>query len=277
MRWQGGRRSGNVEDRRGMGPVAVAGGGIGALVLALIGYFVFGDPNALSGLEQAAPAEQQEGVVGSPQDEQAAFMDTILASTEDVWSAEFAKVGKHYDPTRLVLYEEGTTTACGVGQSAMGPFYCPRDRKVYLDLAFFRELDQRFGAPGDFAQAYVLAHEVGHHVQNQLGISDEVSRAQQAAGSEAQANQYSVALELQADCYAGIWAAKSQQAHNWLESGDVEEGLAAASAVGDDTLQKRSRGYVVPDSFTHGTSEQRMRWFMTGFKSGDPNACDPFG
>jgi len=227
-------------------------------------------------VEQAGPC-QEEGRVGSPSDRSGQFVDTIVSSTSDVWKAEFAKINRAYEPARLVIYEQATGTQCGLGQAAMGPFYCPRYQQVYLDLQFFNELSSRFGAPGDFAQAYVLAHEVGHHVQQQLGTSDQVRRAQEQSGSRGEANRYSVALELQADCYAGVWAAHADEVSGGrvaLEPDDLQEGLRAASAVGDDTLQRQTRGRVVPDSFTHGTSEQRQRWLLKGYQSGDMKACD---
>jgi predicted metalloprotease len=282
MRWDQGNRYGGVEDRRGMGGIGLAGGGIGAAVLGLIGYFFFGiNPlaimDAVNGGEQST---QQEGRTGTPQDQLGQFVDTIESSTTDVWRAEFRKMGMTYQPPNpLVLYEQATGTQCGLGQSAMGPFYCPRDQRVYLDLDFFQELSSRFGAPGDFAQAYVIAHEIGHHVQNLLGISDQVQQAESRAGSQGQANRYSVALELQADCYAGVWAAHAAEVSGGkvaLDPGDFEEGLRAAAAVGDDTLQKQTQGRVVPDSFTHGTSAERQHWLQQGYSTGDPKACDTF-
>jgi predicted metalloprotease len=206
----------------------------------------------------------------------ARFVGKILGSTERVWQQQFSQAGKRYENPKLVLFTGATPTACGTGQTAMGPFYCPSDRKVYIDLAFYRELKERFHAPGDFAQAYVIAHEVGHHVQNLLGVSDKVRQAQQRAGGGARANALSVRLELQADCLAGVWAAKANEAKHILEDGDIQEALTAASAIGDDRLQKQSRGYVVPDAFTHGTSEQRMRWFKRGIDNGDMNQCNTF-
>ncbi|MBX7248932.1 MAG: neutral zinc metallopeptidase [Caulobacteraceae bacterium] len=275
MRWQDGQGSGHVEDRRGLGPVG--GIGIGGIILAIIGYAVFGiEPEKTMSVLNEVTGEPQQGQVGTPNDEQGRFVDTILASTEQVWSAEFRKAGMEYRPTTTVLYTGGTMTGCGVGQAAVGPFYCPQDQKVYLDLSFFQQLDQEFGAPGDFARAYVIAHEVGHHVQLLTGVSAEVEQRMQAAGSEAEANSWSVRLELQADCYAGVWARQSNEARNWLEAGDLEEGLRAAAAVGDDTLQSRAQGQVAPDSFTHGSSEQRVRWFTRGYESGDSDACDTF-
>jgi|SRR5262245_4939392 len=281
MRWERGNRYGDVEDRRGMGGVGIAGGGIGAVALGLIGYFLFGiNPlTIIDAANQLAPVSQEDGRIGSPQDRAGQFVDTIVSSTTDVWRTEFGNMNRSYQPPRLVLYEQATGTQCGLGQAAMGPFYCPRDNRVYLDLEFFNELSNRFGAPGDFAQAYVIAHEVGHHVQQLLGTGNRVRRAEEQAGSRAEANRYSVALELQADCYAGVWAAHADEASGGrvaLDEGDLQEGLRAASAVGDDTLQRETRGRVVPDSFTHGTSEQRQRWLLRGFQSGDVKACDTF-
>jgi predicted metalloprotease len=281
MRWQGGRRYG-IEDRRGMGGVGLAGGGLGAAVLGLIGYFVFGiDPGLImNAANQIGGGTEQAGRVGTPQDQAGQFVDTVLSSTTDVWRDVFSRMGQNYTPPRsLVLYEQGTTTACGFGQAAMGPFYCPNDERVYIDLSFFQQLATRFGAPGDFAQAYVIAHEVGHHVQHVLGTDERVRQAQRSAGGEAQANRYSVALELQADCYAGVWAANVDRVTGGkvaLEAGDIEEGMQAAAAVGDDTLQRKTQGSVVPDSFTHGSSEQRVMWLRRGYETADPAACDTF-
>jgi uncharacterized protein len=281
MRWQGGRRYG-IEDRRGMGGVGLAGGGLGAAVLGLIGYFVFGiDPTfIMDAANQVGGTNQQAGRVGTPQDQAGQFVDTVLSSTTDVWRDVFSGMGQTYTPPRsLVLYEQATGTGCGYGQAAMGPFYCPNDARVYIDLSFFQQLATRFAAPGDFAQAYVIAHEVGHHVQHVLGMDERVRQAQRAAGSEAQANRYSVALELQADCYAGVWAANVGRVTGGkvaLETGDLEEGMKAASAVGDDTLQRKTQGTVVPDSFTHGSSEQRVMWLRRGYELADPAACDTF-
>jgi predicted metalloprotease len=279
MRWEGGEEGGNVEDRRGMGPVGIGGGvGVIGVIVALIGYFVFGiDPRSiLSAEQQVAPQAEQQGAQGAPKDAQGRFANVVFTSVNKTWAAEFQRAGRTYEPPTLVLYEQSTVTGCGIGQTAMGPFYCPRDRKVYLDLAFFRELSDRFGAPGDFARAYVIAHEVGHHVQNLLGVSDMATRSEQAAGSRSAANRVSMKVELQADCYAGVWA-KRYQATGRLDPGDIDNALTAASAVGDDTLQKRTRGTVVPDSFTHGSAAQRTQWFRTGLNSGDPDACDTFG
>ena len=273
--WEGGRRSG-VEDRRGLGGGAlIGGGGIGAVVLALIGYFVFGiDPQTL--LSQTAQVSGQASgpvaVSACPEGDKACeFTDVMHTSANEVWASAI----RGYEPSTLVLYTQGTQTGCGMGQSAMGPFYCPADRKVYLDLDFARTLEQQLGASGDFALAYVIGHEVGHHVQNVTGVSGQVQQAQQRL-SERGSNALSVKLELQADCYAGVWAKRSDAQAHWLEACDLEEALNAASAVGDDTLQRRSGGEVVPDSFTHGTSKERVYWFKTGYASGDPKACDTF-
>jgi predicted metalloprotease len=278
MRWSGGRRGGNIEDRRGMRGGVVGGVGAGGVILALIGYFVFGiDPSTTMqtvGAVTGGGQEQQAGVQGSPADEAGAFVDVVSTSVDDVWAGIFSQEGERYPPPKVVLYNQATGTGCGTGQAAMGPFYCPGDRKVYLDLTFWDELAQKFGAQGEAARAYVIAHEIGHHVQNLLGVMDDVNRAQQE--NPADANELSVRLELQADCLAGIWGHAAYQQGDLLESGDLEEGLNAAAAVGDDRIQSRSGGGVNPDSFTHGTSEQRVRWFRKGFDSGDPTACDTF-
>jgi len=280
MRWEGGRRGGNIEDRRGMGPVGLAGGGIGALVLAAIGYFVFGiDPSTTQQIASqlgGVGAEQQQGKAGTPEDQAGQFVDVIGANIDDVWRTKL----QGYRPPTVVLYEQGTQTGCGMGQSAMGPFYCPTDQRVYLDLGFWQEMETQLGASGaDFARAYVIAHEYGHHVQTLTGASDQVRQAQQRASGEAEANRYSVALELQADCYAGVWAANASAVSNGqvaLSAGDLEEGLKTASAIGDDTLQRRSGGRVSPDSFTHGSSADRVAWLRRGYESGDPAVCDTF-
>ncbi len=282
MRWDMGRESG-VEDRRGLGPAhLIGGGGVGAVVLALIGYFVFGiDPRTTMHLAQNMGADQggqqqQVAAGGCPQGDQTCrFVDVIHTSADDTWSAIFQSQGQTYRPSHIVLYTGGTGTACGTGQAAMGPFYCPGDETVYLDLDFFNTMDQELGAKGDFARAYVIAHEVGHHVQKLLGTSDRVAAIEERDGAQG-ASGASVRLELQADCYAGVWAKQSNTKMNWLEAGDLDEALTAASSVGDDTLQKRSQGTVVPDSFTHGTSAQRMKWFRAGYDSGDPGNCDTF-
>ncbi|CAN7498959.1 neutral zinc metallopeptidase [Phenylobacterium sp. LjRoot164] len=276
MRWQGGRRGGNIEDRRGMGAAGVGGIGLGGLALALIGYFVFGiDPSTtMSVVQGGGQAEQQEGVRGTTQDAGGQFVDVIEQSTTDVWSQIFAAEGQRYRrPAAVVIYDQATGTGCGMGQSAMGPFYCPADQKVYLDLAFWNELESRFGAKGEAARAYVIAHEVGHHVQNLTGATNNVERGSRGADSTA------VRLELQADCYAGVWVAHAPAASGGqvaLDPADIEDGIRAAAAVGDDAIQKQSQGRVMPDAFTHGSSEQRMRWFRIGVEKGDPAACDTF-
>ena len=281
MRWQTSRRSQNVEDRRGMGlprgPMA-AGGGLGLILLILI-LMLGGDPTAL--LEEVggtsdAPVLSTEQGAGSPeQDVMADFVSAVLGETEDVWRELFARSGKVYREPRLVLFSGAVQSACGFAQSAMGPFYCPEDQWIYLDITFFDDLSRRFGAPGDFAQAYVIAHEVGHHVQNLLGITERV-HAMRERLSEAEYNELSVRLELQADFLAGVWAHHAERARKILESGDIEEALNAASAIGDDRLQRKFQGYIVPDAFTHGTSAQRVRWFRRGLESGDLSKGDTF-
>ena len=288
MRWEGNRESENVEDRRGQGGGGGGGGfgiggrsiGIGTVVLALIGWGVFGiNPlttiGVLSGSGSPAPVEQGPAKAPPSNDQGAKFVSTVLASTEDVWTDIFSKAGARYQAPRLVLFTGVTRTACGTGQSAMGPFYCPGDHKVYLDMDFFNTMSRQLGAPGEFAQAYVVAHEVGHHVQNLLGISDKVDRMRGRV-SEREQNAMSVRLELQADCFAGIWANKSQQAKSWLEQGDIESAVNAAQQIGDDKLQRESTGVVRPDSFTHGSSAQRVRWFTQGYKTGSVQSCDTF-
>jgi predicted metalloprotease len=278
MRWESSRRSSNVQDRRGLGPVGMAGGGgIGMLILVLIVSFISGQ-NPLELLQQveqtAPPAETTPAGAPPADDPQAQMVSAVLADTEDTWRRIFRENGGTYQDPQLVLFDGQVRSACGTASSAVGPFYCPGDRNVYLDLAFFRELDERFGAPGDFAQAYVIAHEVGHHVQTLLGTSTKVQAARSRA-SETEANELSVRQELQADCYAGVWGHHASQ-RNWLEPGDVEEGLRAAAAIGDDRLQRRSQGYIVPESFTHGSSEQRQRWLQRGLETGDIRQCDTF-
>jgi len=280
MRWRKGRRSSNVDDRRGQKVRrGVAGGGIGTIVLILLAMYFGIDPSMLLGSFEAINRNQTPPRTSTPvQTErggEADFVSVVLADTEDTWNAIFAKAGRDYREPKLVLFTDAVQSRCGFASAASGPFYCPADKQIYLDLGFFRELHERFGAPGDFAQAYVIAHEVGHHVQNLLGISDEVRR-RQSRMSKADANQESVRLELQADCMSGVWARTADRARSILEAGDVDEGLRAASAIGDDRLQKQSRGYVVPDSFTHGSSEQRVRWFRRGLESGDIAVCDTF-
>jgi predicted metalloprotease len=278
MRWESGRRSTNVQDRRGMGGAALAGGGgIGMLVLVLLVSFISGQNplELLQQVEQTAPAGDAAPAGAPPADDpQAQMVSAVLADTEDTWRRIFRDNGGTYEDPRLILFDGQVRSACGLASSAVGPFYCPGDRNVYLDLSFFRDLDQRFGAPGDFAQAYVIAHEVGHHIQTLTGVSDRVHAARSRA-SEAEANELSVRQELQADCYAGVWGHHANQ-RNWLEAGDVEEGLRAAAAIGDDRLQRQSQGYVVPESFTHGSSEQRQRWLRRGLQTGDIRQCDTF-
>ena len=281
MRWEGGRRSDNIEDRRGMSVGrGVVGGGIGTVVIAVIAMFFGIDPRVvLQGMGTAEPppvASQRAPVRTDPAEERMKeFVSVVLADTEDTWTAIFAASKAQYDVPKLVLFTGAVASACGTGQSAMGPFYCPADRKVYIDLSFYRDLSDKLGAPGDFAQAYVIAHEVGHHVQNLLGISDKVQAARQKS-DEVRANALSVRMELQADCFAGIWAHHANRSRQILEAGDIEEGLNAAAAIGDDRLQKRAHGEVVPESFTHGTSAQRVQWFRRGIESGSPKKCDTF-
>ncbi len=301
MRWRTGRRSDNIEDRRGEGgfpggslggrqPMRVGrrvgiGGGLGGLILVVVLMLMGVDPSfLLTGNGQAPPIQAPLDAGGGPafqtpgseaEDELKEFVSVVLADTEDTWNAVFKEGGQRYAPPRLVLFSGATPSACGMGEAAMGPFYCPEDRKVYIDLAFYDELRHDFGAPGDFAQAYVIAHEVGHHIQNLLGISDKVEDLRHRAG-RAESNQLLVRLELQADCFAGIWANRAHRARQILEQGDIEEGLNAASAIGDDRLQRQTRGYVTPDSFTHGSSEQRVRWFKRGLAEGRLAACDTF-
>jgi uncharacterized protein len=283
MRQDNERESDNIEDRRGMsvGGKTLAGGGLGMVALAVFALFMGVDPSIVLstlGNNMLAPKQQpRQAAPSSPQDEKLKkFMSVVLGSTEDAWGDIFKKSGSRYKPPILVLYSGQIESACGFGEAAMGPFYCPGDQKLYLDMSFFNELAQRHNAPGDFAQAYVVAHEVGHHVQNMLGIAEQVQRSMQR-GNQAANNQLQVRMELQADCFAGVWANHANQMRSILEPGDIEEALAAASGVGDDRLQKQARGYVVPESFTHGSSAQRMQWFSIGIKTGDPKKCDTFG
>lgn len=250
--------------------------GVGTVVVGLVAaYFLGVDPSVVMSLLDGGSQQLsgQQGTRGTPQDEQAQFIAAVLGETEDVWGNIFQSAGERYTPPTLVLFSDQVSSACGRASSAVGPFYCPGDRKVYIDLAFYHELDTRFEAPGDFAQAYVLAHEVGHHVQNLLGIESKVRAAQQGS-SKRDANQWQVRMELQADCFAGVWANHAERSRHILEPGDVEEALRAASAVGDDTIQKRAQGRVVPDSFTHGSAEQRMSWFRRGLDGGTVQNCD---
>ena len=283
MRWEGREESTNIEDRRGMrvpGGKGTGFGCIGLLVVMVIAMLTGADPRQLLSLlgvvEQLAPqAQQQQVPQGAPpaDDPQAKFVGVVLKDTENVWQQVFQRSGKRYQDPTLVLFDGRVASACGMASAAVGPFYCPADRKVYLDMAFFRELSQRFGAPGDFAQSYVVAHEVGHHVQNLLGISDQVTALQERARSKEQANDLSVRLELQADCFAGVYGNFNQQ---YLDPGDIEEGLRAAAAIGDDMIQKQAQGYVAPESWTHGSAEMRVRWLKQGLQSGDPASCDTF-
>lgn len=274
MRWRDARGSSNVQDRRGMGGPLIAGGGIGAVVLTLLYVLLGGDPADLQQAQAPSPAAQTGSAM--PDDEAARFVTAVLGYTEDVWREQLpAQAGMAYQDPTLVLFSGATQSACGVGQAAMGPFYCPLDGTVYIDLTFYREMKERFGAPGDFAEAYVIAHEVGHHVQTMTGVSEQVQQARRRA-SEARGNELSVRQELQADCYAGLWAYHTQRMYKNLDPGDVEEALNAASAIGDDNLQRMSQGRVVPESFTHGSSAQRARWFRAGYQNGSMAACDTF-
>jgi predicted metalloprotease len=278
MLWKGRRESDNVEDRRGMsrGGLAV-GGGLGGVVILLIAMFFGVDPRAIldqTGEDQPAVSTRAARPASPAEDELKRFVSVVLADTEDVWTGIFRQTGREYRDPKLVLFTDQVQSACGIAGSSTGPFYCPGDQKVYIDLAFYRDLKDRLGAPGDFAQAYVIAHEVGHHVQRLLGISDKVHSAQSRM-SRSQANDLSVRLELQADFFAGVWANQAKN-KGLLEAGDIDEALGAASAVGDDRLQRQSQGRVVPDSFTHGTSEQRVRWFRKGLDTGDFKQGDTF-
>jgi uncharacterized protein len=273
MRWQGRQGSRNVEDRRGRGMGLPLGGGIGGVVLLLLVAALTGQ-NPLELMDTGRSEPGSVATTGAEDDPQAQFASVVLRDTEDTWNELFAERGARYEPPVLVLFTNATQSACGVGQSAMGPFYCPADRKLYLDLSFFRDLD-RLGAPGDFAEAYVIAHEVGHHIQTITGVSERVHAARQRM-NERDANALSVRQELQADCYAGVWGHYAAR-RGLLEPGDAEEGLRAAAAIGDDRLQRRSQGQVVPESFTHGTSEQRASWLLRGMKTGSLEACDTFG
>lgn len=285
MKMDGQRESENVEDVRGSGgggglPIGGRGLGLGGIVVALLASWIFGvNPLTVLGLldggGSAPPVQSNAPAEHHPKDPGAVFVSRVLADTEDVWGAYFQRSGQQYPAPKLVIFRDRWPTACGTGEAAMGPFYCPADRKVYIDLGFYDVLRQRLGAPGDFAQAYVIAHEVGHHLQNLMGTTEKLDRARGRA-SQREANAMSVRLELQADCFAGVWANLSQRSKGWLEQGDIEEALNAAAQIGDDTLQKRARGTVVPESFTHGSSAQRVRWFKTGLEAGDLKACDTF-
>jgi hypothetical protein len=277
MRWRNPRRSGNVEQRSGL-PLKAVGGGIGGLIIFIIALALGVNPSDVinggtssSNFDQGTPLSEEERANLTD------FVSVVLADTEDTWHQIFLndRLGEYREPT-LVIFSGAVDSACGYAQSAVGPFYCPKDENLYIDLSFYKDLKDKYGAPGDFAQAYVIAHEVGHHVQNQLGIMDKVANSQQQAGSDAEANRLSVKLELQADCFAGIWANNAEKARDILEKGDVEEGLNAASSIGDDRLQMEYLGHVAPDTFTHGTSAQRVEWFKTGLDAGDINSCNTF-
>ena len=272
MRWRGGRRSSNIEDRRGSRTAPrLVGGGIGTIVLVLVAMYFGVDPTPLMQGMQSSQSASTSGKQATAEDLKndplADMVSVVIADTEDVWRELFARQGRRYEEPVLVMFTGATQSACGLGQAAMGPFYCPADKKAYIDLSFYDQMRTRFQAPGDFAQAYVIAHEIGHHVQNLLGISGKVQSMKQRT-SKAEGNALSVRLELQADCLAGVWSHHADKARNILEDGDVDEALNAASAIGDDTLQRQSRGTVVPESFTHGTAAQRQRWFRTGLRSG---------
>lgn len=277
MRWQGRQGSSNIEDRRGVRFGRAGGIGIGTIVLALIAIYFGQDPSVvLQGVQPSAPTSQEGPYQETPEEAQSReFVSVVLADTEETWGQIFSDAGRTYEQPKLVLFSGAVESACGFAQAAVGPFYCPGDHKVYIDLSFYQELQNRFGAPGDFAQAYVVAHEIGHHVQTLLGISERNMAARQQAG-EAEANALSVRQELQADCFAGIWAHNADRSRQLLEQGDIEEGLNAAAAIGDDRLQKRAGGYIAPESFTHGSSEQRVRWFKRGYETGSVQACDTF-
>jgi predicted metalloprotease len=296
MRWKLGRRSQNIDDRRGTSPSgggfpmprgfpmsrgARRGGlgGVGLLLLLLLGFCYGIDPGMLFQGDVVTNDPYAPAPRGAPShvdDEMGQFVATVLGYTEDTWRDLFDRMGRQYREPTLVLFSSAVDSACGFAQAAMGPFYCPADEKLYIDLSFYREMRDRFGAPGDFAQAYVIAHEVGHHVQNLLGIAQEVQAVRQQASS-AESNTLSVMMELQADCFAGVWANHTQKTHGFLEEGDLEEGLNAAAAIGDDRLQRQTQGYVVPDAFTHGSSAQRVQWLRQGLASGDLQTCDTFG
>ena len=275
MRWTGGRRSDNIEDRRGMGGgTLIAGGGIGSVVLVLLALFFGFDPGAILQTDQPGVSTTQAPSGSPARDDEREFVSVVLADTEDTWRELFQNMGRQYREPKLVLFTNSVESACGMAGAVVGPFYCPSDQKLYLDLTFFRALRERFRAPGDFAQAYVIAHEVGHHVQTLLGITETVASARQRGGSQASA--VSVRVELQADCLAGVWAHHAKQARDILEAGDLEEALNAASAIGDDRLQRQAQGRVAPETFTHGSSKQRVAWFGRGYETGELRQCDTF-
>lgn len=279
MRWRSGRKSTNVEDRRRVRVSRkAAGGGIGIVVIALIALYFGVDPSIFisqMGPTSSVNTQQTTRQIPAAENQLAEFVSVVLADTEDTWNGLFSQMGKTYREPQLVLFSGAVQSTCGFAQAAMGPFYCPADQKVYIDLSFYQDLKNRHGAPGDFAQAYVIAHEIGHHVQTLLGISEKVHSARRRV-SQVEGNQLSVMQELQADCFAGIWAHHANRARQILEEGDIEEALGAASAIGDDRMQRKSRGYVTPDSFTHGSSTQRVRWFKRGLKSGEVLDCNTF-
>ncbi len=285
MRWEGRRQSGNIEDIRGRGPGRRRGGmaiGGGTILLVLVGSVLLGQNpltllNMIGGMQSVSgpPANNRPVATSRPGDQLGKFASVVLADTEDTWKTLLPQMGRPYQDPRMVLFSGAVQSACGYNSSAVGPFYCPGDHKVYLDLQFFQELDRKLGAPGDFAQAYVIAHEVGHHIQNLLGIAKKV-RSLQQRGSRAQANALSVRMELQADCFAGVWGHHAKRERNLIEPGDFEEGLRAAAAIGDDQLQRKSQGHVQPESWTHGSSQQRMTWLRRGMETGDPQSCDTF-
>jgi hypothetical protein len=277
MRWKGRQGSSNIEDRRGVRFGRAGGIGIGTIILALVAIYFGQDPSVvLQGVQPSAPTSEEVPYQETPEEAQLReFVGVVLADTEEAWGEIFRQAGGTYEQPKLVLFSGAVESACGFAQAAVGPFYCPADQKVYIDLSFYQELQSRFGAPGDFAQAYVVAHEIGHHVQTLTGISERNMAARQRA-SEAEANALSVRQELQADCFAGIWAHNADRSRQLLEQGDIEEGLNAAAAIGDDRLQKQGRGYVSPESFTHGSSEQRVRWFKRGLETGSVGSCDTF-
>lgn len=280
MRWKSGRRSSNVDDRRRTRISGKAkGGGLGIIILALVGMYFGVDPSIIlqqgASLSGGSNVEQTQYVPTAAEDELADFVSVVLADTEDTWNEIFSKGGSTYNPPTLVMFTGAVDSACGLAQSAMGPFYCPADQQVYIDLSFYQDLKNKMGAPGDFAQAYVIAHEVGHHVQNLLGISDKLHQIRGQV-SKTDYNKMSVKLELQADCFSGLWASHADRARQILEDGDIAEALNAASMIGDDRLQSQARGHVTPDSFTHGTSQQRVSWFKKGLQNGDLRVCDTF-
>ena len=285
MKWRGARRSTNVDDRRGSGPIGLGGGGMklglgGMAALVVVGMLLGINPLEMLGLvsqvQQGAPATQRDPTAPPADDEASQFVASILGETEDVWGQVFQANGSQYPAPQLVLFTGGVNSACGGASAAVGPFYCPADQKVYIDLSFFDQMASRMGGGGDFAQAYVIAHEVGHHVQTITGVTEKVNAVRMRGGSVEGADGLLVRQELQADCYAGMWANQAQQRHSWLEPGDLEEALRTASAIGDDTLQRQGQGRVVPDSFTHGSADQRVRWFRVGWDTGDIRQCDTF-